>query len=407
MARAVALLFAHLVSLLAFVAPAPAADPAGPIALTPGLSFTSTTEAGLQSSAGSLASADTETVYQVTELTADTVKFRFVVSGGTDEAAGDLLAKVKKRTFDRYVKRSDLQSATRLTVLFSSDDPTMLPGQTFAGTSAAVVSALNSAGQVAFVLGVNEPEAGLGMLAPAGNAMQGNNKSGAPAMIAGFMASLGTARHYYRGTLSRVGNGSEPFSVLLNGARTAVPALHVKGDMTFNEKQIAPELWWLDDPSNPITLKWSITTGGATTYEVVTRIDTPPKGAGPQDNPLESLAGKRCRAELSGVYFTTGSAVVLDASMPALSRFAAVLAQHPDWKVVIEGHTDNIGSAEYNLDLSSRRAQAVRDVLITQLHVSSTQLEAKGYGLTRPVEPNATVQGRAHNRRVEVARKCP
>ena len=97
---------------------------------------------------------------------------------------------------------------------------------------------------------------------------------------------------------------------------------------------------------------------------------------------------------------------MLDVSLPALQRFAALLAQHPDWDLTIEGHTDNIGSAEYNLDLSTRRAQAVRQVLVGRFRVPAARLAAKGYGLTRPVESNATDQGRAHNRRVEVSRRC-
>lgn len=64
----------------------------------------------------------------------------------------------------------------------------------------------------------------------------------------------------------------------------------------------------------------------------------------------------------------------------------------------MEGHTDNIGSADYNMDLSARRASAVRDVLVNKLKVPAAQLQSKGYGLTRPVESNATVEGRAHNR---------
>jgi OOP family OmpA-OmpF porin len=58
------------------------------------------------------------------------------------------------------------------------------------------------------------------------------------------------------------------------------------------------------------------------------------------------------------------------------------------------------------MDLSTRRANAVREVLISQLKVPANRLLAKGYGLTRPVETNATDEGRAHNRRVEVSRSC-
>jgi OOP family OmpA-OmpF porin len=74
--------------------------------------------------------------------------------------------------------------------------------------------------------------------------------------------------------------------------------------------------------------------------------------------------------------------------------------------LTIEGHTDNIGTAQYNQDLSERRAEAVRKSLVTDYGVPESRLTSKGYGLTRPVETNATPEGRAHNRRVELSRPC-
>src|SRR6185312_6046364 len=266
----------------------------------------------------------------------------------------------------------------------------LLPGQTFAGTSAAVLAVLASSGKVAFVLGINEPEEGLQALSGMANAMPGDGTGSgvSPMLSSGIQMLLGSpARHYYRGILTRVG-ADEPFSVLLDGRRTTLPAVHARGELKFADRTLTPELWWLDQPGNPLTLKWVI--GGS--YEIITRIDRPPAAqgggaAGAGAAPLAAgLAGHSCRAELTGVYFTTGSAQVLDVSLPALQRFAALVAQHPDWQLTIEGHTDNIGSAEYNLDLSTRRAQAVRQVLIGRLGVPAARLEAKGYGLTRPVE---------------------
>jgi outer membrane protein OmpA-like peptidoglycan-associated protein len=178
--------------------------------------------------------------------------------------------------------------------------------------------------------------------------------------------------------------------------------VHVRGTLTFSDRTITPQIWWLDDASNPLTLKWLV----GSVYETVTRIDRPLTGTGSATAVADGLTGRSCRAELSGVYFTTASAQVLDASMPALERFAALMNQHPNWQITVEGHTDNIGSAPYNMDLSSRRADAVRDVLIRRFAVPAAKLQSHGYGLTRPVETNATDEGRAHNRRVEVSRQC-
>ena len=366
-----ALLGAHAVT---------AAAPSDAVPLVKGLVFTTTIHAGLTTSAGSVPVADTETVYSIAATDADRIGFHFSISAPSDPSASKLLDEVP-RSFDREVRRADLRSAARLTILYSSTDPAAIPGQTFGTTSSAVLQALHDAGRIAFILGINEPEKGLESLA-------------------WILPSLNISRHYYRGTLERV--GTEPFSVLLDGKRTTVQAVHARGTLTFNDRTITPQILWLDDANNPLTLKWTV----GSVHETVTRIDRASEGPGSAASIAESLMGTGCRAELSGVYFTTASAQVLDASMPALQRFAALVSQHPDWRITIEGHTDNIGSAAYNIELSTRRAEAVRDVLVRRFSVPASRLLSRGYGLTRPVETNATDEGRAHNRRVEVSRQC-
>jgi OOP family OmpA-OmpF porin len=83
-----------------------------------------------------------------------------------------------------------------------------------------------------------------------------------------------------------------------------------------------------------------------------------------------------------------------------------VLRQHPDWVLAIEGHTDSIGGAASNQVLSERRVAAVREALVRRYGVPPARLVARGFGLTRPIAPNATLEGRARNRRVELARQC-
>jgi outer membrane protein OmpA-like peptidoglycan-associated protein len=87
-----------------------------------------------------------------------------------------------------------------------------------------------------------------------------------------------------------------------------------------------------------------------------------------------------------------------------LNEIAQVMRQHPDWRLGVEGHTDNIGGDAFNLDLSKRRAAAVKQALVTQYNVASGRLSTSGSGASSPVETNDTIEGRARNRRVELVR---
>jgi len=82
------------------------------------------------------------------------------------------------------------------------------------------------------------------------------------------------------------------------------------------------------------------------------------------------------------------------------------MAGNPGWTVTIEGHTDNIGTDADNLSLSQRRANAVL-AAVTAAGVGPDRLTAVGFGESKPIASNDTLEGRARNRRVELARKCP
>jgi outer membrane protein OmpA-like peptidoglycan-associated protein len=112
------------------------------------------------------------------------------------------------------------------------------------------------------------------------------------------------------------------------------------------------------------------------------------------------LEGSSVRV-LQQVHFQTGSATILPDSFPMLQEIANLLKVTPAIKKMrIEGHTDNRGAAEMNLDLSKRRAASVMTWLV-QHGIEQARLESEGYGLTRPIETNDTEEGRLANRRVE------
>ncbi len=86
-------------------------------------------------------------------------------------------------------------------------------------------------------------------------------------------------------------------------------------------------------------------------------------------------------------------------------EIGGVLRASTGLEVIIAGHTDNVGGAELNLDLSRRRAEAVKRWLVDREGVTETRLITVGHGLTRPVADNGSEEGRALNRRVERVRK--
>jgi len=106
---------------------------------------------------------------------------------------------------------------------------------------------------------------------------------------------------------------------------------------------------------------------------------------------------------LEGVNFVTDSADLTPESRDILDRVAESLADWPEVKVEVGGHTDTVADAAYNKSLSQRRAESVRHYLMDK-GISGKRLRAKGYGETRPVATNDTVEGRMRNRRVELTR---
>jgi len=105
-----------------------------------------------------------------------------------------------------------------------------------------------------------------------------------------------------------------------------------------------------------------------------------------------------------GLLFDTGSDRLRPESTPTLKQIAAMLEQHPELRLRIEGHTDNVGAKEANRTLSDKRAAAVKAMLVGSYQVNAGRLESKGLGDTKPAGTNATPEGRSNNRRVELVK---
>jgi OOP family OmpA-OmpF porin len=111
-------------------------------------------------------------------------------------------------------------------------------------------------------------------------------------------------------------------------------------------------------------------------------------------------AVKKFTGVIQGINFKTGSAEILAGSYVVLDRAVKVLQDYPEVNLEISGHTDSRGKADYNLDLSQRRADSVKTYFV-QRQIASGRLQAIGYGLTRPIADNKTSSGRGTNRRTE------
>lgn len=104
---------------------------------------------------------------------------------------------------------------------------------------------------------------------------------------------------------------------------------------------------------------------------------------------------------MSDVLFDFNKYTLKPDAREKLAKVSGILLAYPDLKVQVEGHTDNIGSDEYNQKLSDQRANAVRDYLVSQ-GVADANITAQGFGKTHPIADNSTSSGRAQNRRVEL-----
>jgi len=202
----------------------------------------------------------------------------------------------------------------------------------------------------------------------------------------------------------------------INDQRVELPVIHLKGDVTVVGKDPRPanlrpvqsggEFFILDDPADPLVLNWRLKDplyhDGNFRVEII-KINFP---VAKPENVLEKQLTQEKRAVTYGIYFDFNRDTLKPESEPVLKEIAQAMTNNPAWKLTVEGHTDNIGGDPYNLDLSKRRAASVKQALVRQYNVAPDRLLTSGFGASRPIETNDTLEGRARNRRVELTRPC-
>jgi len=323
---------------------------------------------------------DYESTLNVEDLDADGVLHLTTSADLPDPAGG----KPKAVSFNRDVSSADRDQARTYKYMFSAG-PEEYPGTTAMGTSTAVIQDLRT-GRVASV-------------------MLDGEMGGLAAMLGGFLqmvpgASSNQPRTPYltaAGTIRAVEPAPVPYPMIVNDALVSLSAWHVKGDFVRAGAAVPVEWYILDDTHNPITLRAAFGTDRTDVVRISYPVDNPAES-------LETALAKDRRAVTYGIYFDFNSATIRPQSAAVLQTIADVMKKNPQWSLSVEGHTDNIGGAAANQDLSARRAAAVRAALIP-LGIAEARLVTSGFGSSVPRDTNATLAGRARNRRVELTRQ--
>lgn len=342
---------------------------------------------------------DYESVRRVTGIASDRVAF--TITGEVPGKNGEPPTQVEA---SRTVLNSDLRTAHTLKPRISSgwNAEEVYAGTTTAQLSAAGLAELRTAGRTVITFiddgtgGVNAATAGIleKMMVAAG---AGAVSADSAKKVGKLAIDQGGAGFTVSGTLSSVEPGVVPVSILVNNVVTALPTRHIRGTLTGDDGPRNADIYVLDDPANPILLQFRVGEDSMT----VVRIDWP--SASTAKN-MEAALAARKPVDVYGIYFAFNSAEIRPQSDSTLDAIAAMMKRDPTWKLTVTGHTDNVGGDASNLALSQRRSASVKEALVSR-GISADRLATGGAGASSPKATNATLVGRAQNRRVELSRQ--
>jgi outer membrane protein OmpA-like peptidoglycan-associated protein len=372
---------------------------------------------------------DYESIKTVESISSTEVRLRY----SAEMRNGDIFSsgpELKTVNFGRTMLVKDLQSATDYQQVYLEKSVEKIPGTTAIGTSTAVLQNLKSKGQSKFGFSNAYPE----LVLTADSSKYPNYYS-----------------YLQRGVLQRVA-GPATISVIVNDVPMDLPVVHAQGTLVGDKV----DFLFLDDPANPLTLVLRIGVGAIkpltpeevefcaktvkngivppsalhcdkpnggdrdtlSVVKIAFRCQVPsPAGAGGGKgigqmpgfdagsvSGLEKALANRQKVDVYSIYFSFNRDALRDESTATLKEIADILTRHPDWRLAVNGHTDGIGTDQYNLDLSKRRAAAVVKALVTRYHIDASRLKSAGFGKSQPKDSNDTLEGRARNRRVELMR---
>lgn len=355
---------------------------------------------------------DFESIFVVDKVTDQLVHIRasqqFPKPQGIEKILENGNADSKPRQIDcgRTVFKADLENSAEFDgYLCREHMEEKHPGTTALGFSKKTFRELKDAGQSDFTYHEDPLKS---LFKSFKTAMNSDSKEGSDAasqellkkMMAFAPAGMGSSSAMetpaLKAILRRNSSSDLAFPVLINDQPAQLPVMDIVVQVPDSEAHA----YVLDDPDNPLVLAVASTTGG---HEQIIKIywDTPTAPL----NEVEQELEKQGRAKVYDLYFDFASDTLRPESDKVLKEIAEAMRQHPDWKLSVEGHTDNIGGDASNLELSKRRSAAVVQALASKYDVSATRFTTAGFGASRPVDTNDTLEGRARNRRVELVRE--
>jgi outer membrane protein OmpA-like peptidoglycan-associated protein len=306
--------------------------------------------------------------------------------------------KLERVSVYRQVLAKDQNTAIAYMEQFSRVLPEQIPGTTAIGASNLILKQLKS-----------QPHVNFGFyqaLVEDGGPLSASRSGGHPNVY----------DYQMLGEIHRVETTDVMLPVIVNDVPSLLPAVHAAGTF-FGDKA---EFFFLDDPVDPLTLKFRFGIDAVTPALDPEHPDVKPAKRDRDDllvtkisfncadapsNTIEQQLSATGKADVYDIYFSFNSDQIRDESETSLKQIADALNDHADWKLAVNGHTDDIGGDAYNLTLSKRRAEAVKSALVGRLHIQPARLSTDGFGASQPKDTNATLQGRAHNRRVELIRR--
>jgi outer membrane protein OmpA-like peptidoglycan-associated protein len=368
---------------------------------------------------------DYESIKQIQEVTRDAVSMNYRADNVPDPFAGIGQPKGAPKSAGststhRTIRMDDIRGAHEYMQLFSTNGADVYPGTTAITVSQAVLSDLKSKGETSFTYRAGGLKGALGgLLGGLGALANGGGQGGAGSKDAADLQNMGKVSC----TLKRANDGLHAFPVLLNDHPATLPAIHAQCD---SDDGGTADFYFLDNPDNPLVLAWKLGDSGDTlqVVKISYQKQKPENAAAGNSQPagggggagtggggggggqqIEQELKQTGQAEVYGIYFDFASDKIKPESEAVLREIADAMKHNPTWKLRVEGHTDNVGGDDYNMDLSQRRAEAVKQALVSRYHITAERLTPQGFGATRPKESNDTLYGRARNRRVELVRE--